>query len=231
MKYLLSCGLLALVAVASAQTTTPATAPADDFTHNLDNWVAECEKPATVRVKDGILSIDAPAGVTLWYKPKLTGPLEISYDARAVKANGANDRVSDLNCFWMATDTRSPDDLFATKRSGKFSDYNQLRCYYVGLGGNDNSTTRFRRYIGDTVDRPLLPQNDLRDAGDMLKPNEWQTIRLVADGHVIQYFRDGKKLFELNDPEPYAAGHFAFRTTRSHLEFRNFVVRSLKGGG
>ena len=35
----------------------------------------------------------------------------------------------------MARDARSPDDLFATKRSGAFADYNPLRCYYVGLGG------------------------------------------------------------------------------------------------
>ena len=74
-----------------------------------------------------------------------------------IHAGGTHDRVSDLNCFWMATDSRSPDDLFATRRSGKFSDYDRLRTYYVGLGDNGNSTTRFRRYIGTQDLRPLLP--------------------------------------------------------------------------
>ena len=225
---------LALLTGLVAQTTIPATAPAptfsDDFTHGLANWSAESEKPATLSANNGILSIDSPAGTTLWFKPNLTGPLEISYDARAIKSDplGKNDRVSDLNCFWMATDTRSPSDLFATHRSGKFPDYNQLQCYYVGLGGNSNSTTRFRRYIGDSVDRPLLPENDLRDPADLLQPNQWQTLRLVADGHLIQFFRDNKKLFELHDPAPYTTGHFAFRTTRAHLEVRNFRIIRLE---
>ena len=75
-----------------------------------------------------------------------------------ISAGGKNDRVSDLNCFWMARDSRNPDDLFAVHRTGKFADYNQLLCYYVGVGGNTNTTTRFRRYIGDANTRPLLPQ-------------------------------------------------------------------------
>ncbi len=225
---------LALWTTLVAQTTSPATAPApifsDDFTHGLTNWLAESEKPATITAKDGILTLDTPAGLTLWFKPLLTGPLEISYDARAIKAEptpGPNDRVSDLNCFWMANDSRSTTNLFATPRSGKFPDYNPLLCYYVGLGGNNNTTTRFRRYIGDATDRPLLPQNDLRTPDTLLTPNTWQHIRLVANGHLIQFFRDNKKLFELNDPAPYTTGHFAFRTTKSHLEFRNFKVTPL----
>src|SRR5581483_7403466 len=108
---------------------------------------------------------------------------------------GPNDRVSDLNAFWMATDSRSPKDLFATKRSGKFADYNQLRTYYVGQGGNSNTTTRFRRYIGDAVERPLLAEHDLRSRDVLLEPNVWQSIRLVAMGSRIQYYRDGRLIF------------------------------------
>ena len=73
----------------------------------------------------------------------------IQYEATVVSAGGPNDRVSDLNSFWMATDPRTPEDLFAHDRSGKFAEYNLLDMYYVGLGGNGNTTTRFRRYIGD----------------------------------------------------------------------------------
>ena len=50
----------------------------------------------------------------------------IQYEATVIAASGPNDRVSDLNSFWMATDPQSPTDLFAHPRSGAFADYNTL---------------------------------------------------------------------------------------------------------
>ena len=61
----------------------------------------------------------------------------------------------------------------------------------------------------------------------MLVPNRWQTVRLVADGGRIQYWNDGRKLFELNDAEPYTRGWFGLRTTLSHLRVRRFRVFQL----
>jgi hypothetical protein len=49
----------------------------------------------------------------------------------------------------------------------------------------------------------------------------------VADGNLIQFYRDGKKLFEMDDPQPYTSGWFAFRTTHSHLIIRGFRVYRL----
>jgi hypothetical protein len=197
---------------------------ADDFRDGLSHWHVELEKGGTVQARDGVLEIDVPAGCTVWFKPMLEGPVMIEYNAIVISAGGANDRVSDLNCFWMARDARSPDDLFATKRSGRFAEYNLLRGYYVGLGGNNNTTTRFRRYIGDPSTRPLLPEHDLSHPADLLAANTTQHIRLVADGSLIQYWRDGRKLFELSDPDPYRSGWFGFRTTRSHLKLSRFRV-------
>jgi hypothetical protein len=195
----------------------------DDF-QTLNNWTPELEAPGSIQARAGVLSIDVPAGCTLWFKHELSGPVSIEYQARMIHAGGPHDRVSDLNCFWMATDSRSPSDLFATHRTGKFSDYDQLRTYYVGQGGNSNSTTRFRRYIGRQDLRPLLSEHDLRDAKFLLRPNVWQTIQLIADGSRIQYLRDGKIIFDFHDPAPYTHGYFAFRTTQSHVEFRRFRV-------
>ncbi len=200
----------------------------DDFRRGLAQWTAELERPGKVEARAGVLTIDVPAGCTVWFRPELRGRIMIQYHARMVEAGGPNDRVSDLNAFWMATDSRSPGDLFATRRSGKFSDYNQLRAYYVGQGGNSNTTTRFRRYIGDAVERPLLPEHDLREPEFLLTPNAWQTLRLVADGDRIQYYRDGRLIFDYRDPAPYAQGHFGFRTTASHVELRKFRVFTLK---
>jgi hypothetical protein len=203
-------GFVILALLCTVRTATPAEVPftqgkllfIEDFHDNLPRWTSELEKPGKIEPRGGVLTIDVPAGCTLWFRPQLSGAVMIQYEARMVQAGGPNDRVSDLNAFWMATDARSPDDLFATKRSGKFSDYNQLRAYYVGQGGNSNTTTRFRRYIGDAVERPLLPEHDLSAADVLLQPNVWQTVQLVALGKRIQYYRDGKRILDFRDPAP-----------------------------
>jgi len=194
----------------------------DDFDSGLGQWRAELEAGGRVEARDGRLEIDVPGGCTVWFVRRFDGPLLITYEATAVARDGPHDRVSDLNCFWMATDARSPDDLFATTRRGKFSDYDRLRCYYVGLGGNANTTTRFRRYVGQQGNRPILPDHDLSAPEFLLRANAGQTIGLIAAGPTVEYFRDGRRLFAYEDPAPYAQGWFAFRTVASHFLLRHF---------
>ena len=223
---LLAAACLILALAARAQ-HAPAAGPllhSDDFTRGLAQWTAELEKPGKILARDGVLEIDAPGGCTLWFRPELSGPVLIRYEATPIQAGGPNDRVSDMNAFWMATDARSPLDLFATKRSGAFADYNQLRAYYVGQGGNTDTTTRFRRYIGDPQLRPLLPEHDLQSRDTLLQPNVRRRVELVADGSRIQYYCDGRLLFDFRDPQPYTRGRFAFRTVDSHFEIRRFRV-------
>jgi hypothetical protein len=224
--------LVALFTLVAAEPETARLLYSDDFANGLEQWSTELERPGVVEARGGFLKIDVPAGATVWFRPELRGPVRIEYEATLVhggdQRGGANDRVSDLNCFWMATDARSPEDLFATKRSGSFADYNQLRAYYVGQGGNGNTTTRFRRYIGDASLRPLLPEHDLTGAAVLLKPNVSQKIAIVADGVHIRYSRDGKAIFDFQDAAPYTRGRFALRTTFSHLEVRHFRVYGLR---
>jgi hypothetical protein len=223
-----ACALASLL-LASCAVTPPAEAPLfnDDFTSGLGQWHIEAEKPATISAANGVLDIDAPAGVTLWFKPRLSGPVAIEFDATAVSAGGPNDAVSDLNVFWMANNRDGSQPVYALVRSGKFSEYNDLRTYYVGLGGNRNTTTRFRRYIGDPDIRPLLPEHDLSSPQVLLRPNQEQTIRLIANGKSIEYWRDGERLFHLEDNAPYENGWFALRTTYNHLRIARFRVRPL----
>ena len=152
--------------------------------------------------------------------------MEIEFDATAVSEGGANDQVSDLNVFWMAGN-RDGSAPFPGQRSGRFADYNDLLTYYVGLGGNRNTTSRFRRYIGDAQLRPLLPEHDLSTPEVLLVPNRKQTITLIADRNTIEYKRDGKTLFRLEDPAPYVSGWFALRTTQSHLRIERLRIRKL----
>jgi hypothetical protein len=205
-----------LMAVCLAASFTLGPALFTDSFANLNEWRVEAEQTGKIEARNGLLSVNVPAGCTVWYRHELSGPVVIQYEARMVQAGGPNDRVSDLNAFWMAQDSRS--------RSGKFADYNELRTYYVGQGGNGNTTTRFRRYIGDPVERPLLPEHDLKTPDVLLKPNVWQTVQLVAMGNRIQYYRDGVLIFDFTDPAPYTRGYFGFRTTKSHVELRNFAV-------
>ncbi len=191
----------------------------DDFDADLSNWVVELENDrGTVCIRDGRLDIDAPGGCTVWLRSKLTDPVVIEYEATVVDWGGPNDRVSDLNCFWMASHPRNPADLFQSKppRGGKFVEYDSLRTYYVGYGANDNTTTRFRRYVGDGT-KPLLPEHDLRGPETLIEPNRVMRIALVADGGRIEYWRDGERIFRLEDAAPYRQGWFAIRTVHSHL--------------
>lgn len=198
---------------------------ADDFRDGLGQWLLQAHRPGRVTAAAGILDVDVPAGTSLWFKPRLSGPVAIRYEALMVAEGGPNDRLSDLNTFWMANDPTAPGgDALARDRTGKFEDYDDLVLYYVGQGGNSNTTTRFRRYTGRVGDRPLLPENDRRLPADMLVGNVWQTVTLAAVGSRIRYWRDDRLLFDFEDPASLTSGHFALRTTQSHLRVRNFRV-------
>jgi hypothetical protein len=199
----------------------------DNFRDGLALWHIEAEKPARVSATGGVLDIEAPAGVTLWFRQRLEGPVAIEFEAIAVAEGGLNDQVSDLNVFWMANNADGKQPVFARQRGGAFAEYNDLLTYYVGLGGNRNTTTRFRRYIGDPVVRPLLAEHDLSAAPAMLVPNRRQTVTLIANGRHIEFRRDGTAIFSIDDPAPYTQGWFALRTTYSHLRVERLRIRRL----
>jgi Domain of unknown function (DUF6250) len=197
----------------------------DDFAADRQNWVVEQLPGGRVAIGGGSLEIEDAAGCTVWWREKLTAPVVITYEATVIDQGGPHDRVSDLNCFWMATDPRAADLLAPGHgRTGKFEDYDTLRTYYVGQGGNTNTTTRFRRYAGGGG-KPLLPEHDRRDPSALLKGNQAYRITLMAlaDG-TVRYYRDGVMIFEFKDPAPLKAGWFGLRTVHSHLRIRDFKV-------
>jgi len=152
--------LLASVLRVSAAEAAGATAKAaeprhvEDFHRGLGRWSVEQQPGGTVIAESGRMIINDAGGCTVWFRPKLVAPVEIAYTAVVAAAP----RISDLNCFWMATDparraTCSRPDTSATVPSPPMTCCGPT---YVGYGGNDNTTTRFRRYPGDGT-RPLLP--------------------------------------------------------------------------
>ncbi len=201
----------------------------DDFS-DPTRWLVEQRPGGTVSFQDGKLVIEDAGGCTVWFRQELKAPVIITYEATVIDRGGPHDRGSDLNCFWMATDPAAPGgSVLATtaNRTGAFANYDSLRLYYVGCGGNNNTTTRFRRYTG-TGDRPLLPEYDLKAPKYLLQANHTYYIVLVAVGGRAQYWRDGVRIFDYADPDPLTHGWFGFRTVHSHIEIKHFRVWSAR---
>lgn len=214
---LLACLILATTAAQAA----PATGTLDSKQFRKF-WTVESESPDyQLAFKDGACEITAPKGLTLWYKEKMSGNVTIEYDA-IVYQDKDTDRLSDLNCFWMASDPEAKDVFKRSgERGGVFANCSQMKLYYVGFGGNGNTTTRFRRYNGEP--EPALIK-EYTDADHLLKAGRWYHIKLVGDKDgKVQYWLDGKLLFDYRDAYPYTEGWFGFRTTQSRTAIKNFT--------
>lgn len=193
-------------------------------------WQVESEAPDyRVSFSGDTCEILAPEGLTLWRKEKMKGDVTIEYDACVVDEGKGGDRLSDLNCFWMATDPQYPGDIFARAewRGGIFLRCYSLRLYYLGYGGNHNKTTRFRRYDGDErgmddmKKRPAIIK-EYTDEDHLLKPNHWYHIRITGRDDRVRYYIDGKLLVDYRDENPLKEGWFGFRTTLSRTRITNF---------
>lgn len=194
---------------------------------------AESDRSSMTFLPDGTMDIVAPKGITVWHKSKMSGNVTIEYDAQIV-VNPSNkeawNRLSDLNCFWMATDPEAKNGNVTTnakKRKGIFANQYGLQLYYLGYGGNHNSTTRFRRYNGDKrgIEKQEYRPDILREYTDenhLLKPNHWYHIRLEQISGHIRYIIDNICIVDYLDISPFTSGYFGFRTTLSHSQLRNF---------
>lgn len=202
---------------------------AENVEDDLSDWVVEQRSGGRTFLKDGQLEISDSRGCTIWFKEKLEAPVLIQYEPTILSGTGPTDNVRDLNCFWMARDPEHPDDIFARseERGGDFNQYNTLRLYYVGYGGNHNKTTRFRRYKG-TGEKPLLPEHDLRDPEYMITPDQTMQIQIIVYGNRTLYLRNGEVVFDFTDDDPYTDGWFGFRTVSNHMTIDNFRVYRLR---
>jgi hypothetical protein len=105
-----------------------------------------------VYLENNKMSIDVGGGATVWCKIKLKMRIFLFNIPESDYGGGENDHLSDLNQFWMAEDPLRSDRF---TRSGSFREYDSLRMYYAGIGGNRNTATRFRKYPGNG-DRELI---------------------------------------------------------------------------
>ena len=196
----------------------------EPFNSGLNDWIIETplKNDSTVTIKKNAMIIDVHAGATVWFDKKIEGNVYIEYKRKVIMAKGKNDRLSDVNTFWMANDPRRK-NLFT--RSGNFNEYDSLLLYYVGFGGNSNSTTRFRKYEGNG-ERHLL--EEYLDVDHLLQPNTEYTIRIIVYNGKTSFAIDGKEYFSFTDPHPIKEGYFGFRITQSRQEIRDFRVYRIK---
>jgi rhamnogalacturonan endolyase len=206
---------------------------ADDFSSDSSHWIAEFENPSgsSLSIRNGTLDISASAGATVWLNTKLTGNVLISYDVTVIDSGGRNHRVSDMNAFWMASEPfradtlkRDPSRTGLPKRDGKFSSYDDLNLYYAGVGGHDNTTTRFRKYHAGG-EKPVL--QEYTDRRHLLEGNRVYAVAItVRDGRTT-FSVNGVPYFEYADENPLTEGYFGFRTTKSHQRLSSFKVYRL----
>ena len=202
---------------------TGSLAYSDEFRDNTSQWITEFEHPADshLSVANGTLDVQSSAGATIWFKNILSANLRITYQVTVVDSGGVQDRVSDLNAFWMARDTagRTP-----FGRNGKFSSYDDLQLYYAGIGGNNNTTSRFRKYFA-SGGKPIV--KEYLDKEHLLNGNKQYSIRIeVLDGRTSLWV-DNVLYFDFTDNQPLMSGYFGIRTTRSHQRFEHFRVYKL----
>lgn len=196
---------------------------------SADKWTAEdSSSEAAIVFNADTIDIVSPDGLTLWFNERQTGSYTVRYRACVVMEGGEHDRLSDLNCFWGADDPAHPDDFFAGSemRRGIFPNYNSLNLFYVGFGGNENTTTRFRQYHAefygedDSIVKPLL--GEYTDTDHLLQPNRWYDIEISFSNGVTSYSVDGENLFSLQTDE--CDGYFALRLWNCHVRMTAFRI-------
>jgi len=193
--------------------------------HTLEeDWIFEIveDSLSQLTTNNNKVFINVSKGATLWLNKKLSGNILIEYERKVIVENGKNDRLSDLNQFWMAHDPNNP-NLFT--RNGTFEAYDDLKMYYAGIGGNYNTTTRFREYLGNSQ-KPLI--TDHSASKYMLEPNKVYLIQTLIYNGLTQVIVNGEKYFTYDDPTPLTSGYFGFRTTLSHHEISNFKIVQLQ---
>lgn len=214
-KKLITIALCAISALCLAK-------PSEDW-HKL--WCVESESPdyKVTCLGGDTLEIVSPKGLTLWRRQMMKGDMTAEYDACVVDEGHPEDRLSDMNLFWMASDPKAKDIWKRMdERGGIFKNCSSLQLYYLGYGGNYNSTTRFRRYNGQP-DPAII--KEYTDQEHLLRPNHWYHIRIQSLHGKVSIYVDGKLVVAYQDPEPLKSGWFGFRTTLSRTRIANFNCR------
>jgi Domain of unknown function (DUF6250) len=198
----------------------------DDFSTSYDTtkWFGEVRtnQNNSVSVHNGAMEIDVDYGATVWFKTELKNAWLIEFDRTVPMKNGKNDRLSDFNVFWQATD---PHTGKLMGRDPAFKNYDTLSLYYVGMGGNRNTTTRFRKYKG-TSNKDII--QEYTDAAHLLEADKTYHCKIVFKHDTMFYYINDVLFFTYKDVQPLSHGYFGFRTVESRHVIDNFKVYEIE---
>lgn len=171
-----------------------------------DDWVSRWihEGSSEVKVTDGRLWVrrTVPGSkntATLWFRPELPQNVMIRFRAKAVgdpEANAAN-----KNLFLHA---REPDGTpLRFGRSGAYKEYHEIPNYIVTFtGGYREGWSRVRRNPGFN----LLHEDEIRS-----EVGQEYAIAVTFQNKRLRYYVDGKRIHDIEDPDPLPAGRFGLR--------------------
>ncbi len=183
----------------------------DDFSRKAlgENWLVEWDEAqgSSVGLQDDKLLLDTQGGVSVWLKKALPKNVRIECTRQVLLDGKPNDRLSDLNFFWHC-----PNPFFEKQRKGDFAAYDSLALYYVGIGGNYNTTTRLRKYDGKG-ERVLWQEKN--DKVHLLQANTVYKIVLEVINGQVAVWVNNQLYFTQQDASPLAGGYFAIRSTKS----------------
>ena len=199
----------------------------------------------------GVADIQHGQSTSVYYRTPLpANRTMIEYRARALTDAGGT--ATDINALWMTRDRLSTPPLslanfFYPSAGLRFA---QLATYYTGLGANNNSTFRLRRFYGPGGVPAEVPPPHPADgrviiaeqpssgpfgngSGGFLVPGQWYTFRLVYFDGWVEVYVNGLRAFQYReqswDVPPFNEGYFAFRTTgNSHVQYDELRIYRLR---
>jgi hypothetical protein len=179
-----------------------------------ERWVIEGQ--AELRATGGKLIANAETA-TLWWRTPL--PKNVLVEMEAGVDAPAERNAANLNLFLHARELDGRPYAFG--RSGEYADYHKIPNYIVTFtGGTQPGWSRLRRDPGFNL---LSEEKSTRaEVG-----RSYRMRVAVADGH-IRYWLDGRLIHEAHDSDALPGGHFALRTWRSRVWWRNIRFAPLE---
>ena len=178
-----------------------------DKSHFSKYWKVESESPDyKVSFSGDTCEILSPKGLTLWRKEKMSGNVTIEYDACVAVEGKPGDRLSDLNCFWMASDPKASDIWKRMNwRNGVFRKL--LQPFSCIIWDMEETTIPPLASVVMTAMKPGLQMKrcapailkEYKDQNNLLTANKWYHIKIQNTDNRIRYYIDGKLLVDFYD--------------------------------
>lgn len=152
-----------------------------------DHWEVEAESTDThLEFSDEMVELWTSAGLTLWWRQPMTVPFTVDYEAMVVKRD-SSDRLSDLNCFWLATDPGVADGNVMTRlaeRTASLPGPRRSSSIMSAMAGTGTPPPASAATMG-ARNRPCLPSSPTRPTCCSPTSGTEFASRLRACAHVI----------------------------------------------